>query len=333
MTLDTKRSLGLNPDGTAVAADRRQLIRYINLKLAALGRPTAGNAGETAFLDVAHDLLAQYQEYRRLLDDYLCPADQRIQDFLDEHLAGEPLNGPIRLPARTFVARPPRPRPRAVAAVDGDDVTERAARELPRPQRRAAQPQERPPHDRRASSTSPRAGCRSPATRWRCRRRVFARAVPPRRRTRRPSCCALPFTADQAEPARAVRLAAAAAARLPGGARRLPAARRWRSASSRPAAWSSNLDFVESIFGNAGDPYLPENDAGLDVEHWTGHTGCVILAPHLTAADARRTLGLPHVGRRHRRASARDGMCWRDRGRAVQRRPGVQGHLPRRARA
>ena len=41
----------------------------------------------------------------------------------------------------------------------------------------------------------------------------------------------------------------------------------------------SNLDFVESIFGNAGDPTLPENDAGLDTLHWTGTTGCVILAP------------------------------------------------------
>ena len=49
-----------------------------------------------------------------------------------------------------------------------------------------------------------------------------------------------------------------------------------------PGSLVSNLDFVESIFGNAGDPFLPENDAGLDIEHWTGHTGCVILAPHLS---------------------------------------------------
>jgi len=48
-----------------------------------------------------------------------------------------------------------------------------------------------------------------------------------------------------------------------------------------PGGLVSNLDFVESIFGNAGDPLLPDNDAALDVEHWTGHTGCVILAPHL----------------------------------------------------
>ena len=48
-----------------------------------------------------------------------------------------------------------------------------------------------------------------------------------------------------------------------------------------PGSLVSNLDFVESIFGNAGDPNLAQNDAALDTEHWTGHTGCIILAPHL----------------------------------------------------
>ena len=59
-----------------------------------------------------------------------------------------------------------------------------------------------------------------------------------------------------------------------------------------PASLVSNLDFVEGIFGNGGDPYLAENDAALDVSGWTGHTGCVILAPHLVGAKARE-LGLP----------------------------------------
>jgi hypothetical protein len=35
-----------------------------------------------------------------------------------------------------------------------------------------------------------------------------------------------------------------------------------------PGNLVSNLDFVESVFGNAGDPFLPQNDAGLDPEHW-----------------------------------------------------------------
>ena len=59
-----------------------------------------------------------------------------------------------------------------------------------------------------------------------------------------------------------------------------------------PGGCVANLDFVESIFGNGGDPFLAENDAGLDIENWTGHTGCVIVAPHL-AGTPKQILNLP----------------------------------------
>ncbi len=75
-----------------------------------------------------------------------------------------------------------------------------------------------------------------------------------------------------------------------------------------PASLVSNLDFVESIFGNAGDPYLPENDAALDVTHWSGHTGCVILAPHIIGMR-KKDLGLPRAEDATER-QRRDGMCW-----------------------
>ncbi|MCA9067201.1 MAG: hypothetical protein KDA96_29280, partial [Planctomycetaceae bacterium] len=75
-----------------------------------------------------------------------------------------------------------------------------------------------------------------------------------------------------------------------------------------PGALVSNLDFVESIFGNAGDPFLPRNDASLDVEHWSGHTGCVILAPHLTQVT-KKDAGLPHYSEATDR-QREDGMCW-----------------------
>ena len=79
-----------------------------------------------------------------------------------------------------------------------------------------------------------------------------------------------------------------------------------------PGNLASNLDFVESIFGNAGDPFLPENDAGLDVEHWTGHTGCVILAPHLVTIT-KKAAGLPHYDDATER-QRRDEMCWKKSG-------------------
>jgi hypothetical protein len=79
-----------------------------------------------------------------------------------------------------------------------------------------------------------------------------------------------------------------------------------------PGGLVSNLDFVESIFGNAGDPWAPENDAAIDVEHWTGHTGCVILAPHLTQLR-KEQLGLPRWENATER-QRHDGMCWRESG-------------------
>ena len=60
-----------------------------------------------------------------------------------------------------------------------------------------------------------------------------------------------------------------------------------------PGSLVSNLDFVETIFGNGGDPHLAINDAALDIEHWTGHTGCIILAPQLTQLR-KKDIGLPH---------------------------------------
>ena len=61
----------------------------------------------------------------------------------------------------------------------------------------------------------------------------------------------------------------------------------------------------------AGDPYLPENDAALDPESWTGHTGCVILAPHLIRVT-KREVGFPHWDDATER-QRRDGMCWQGR--------------------
>ena len=75
-----------------------------------------------------------------------------------------------------------------------------------------------------------------------------------------------------------------------------------------PGSLVSNLDFVESIFGNGGSPYHISNDAGLDYENWSGHTGCIILAPQLTKLT-KKEVGLPHISKATERQK-RDGMCW-----------------------
>ncbi len=75
-----------------------------------------------------------------------------------------------------------------------------------------------------------------------------------------------------------------------------------------PGSYVSNLDFVESIFGNAGDPLIAAADAGLDAKHFSGHTGCVILAPHLKFLT-KKAVGLPHVNDASERQKA-DRMCY-----------------------
>lgn len=72
------------------------------------------------------------------------------------------------------------------------------------------------------------------------------------------------------------------------------------------------MDFVESIFGNGGNPNLAEFDAALDISHWSGHTGCVILAPHLVTLT-KKELGLPHIDEANERQK-REGICWQEDG-------------------
>jgi len=77
-----------------------------------------------------------------------------------------------------------------------------------------------------------------------------------------------------------------------------------------PGSMIANLDFVESVFGNAGDPSLHLNDSGLDVDSWSGHTGYIVLAPHLTKLR-KIDLGLPHYDDATER-QIKDGMCYKN---------------------
>src|SRR5690349_9744761 len=98
--MDLNRSIGLG----AIAAPypEKKLLQYINLKLASLGCPTVTGDADTEFQEMAAALLLHHRETDRLLADYLCPADQRIQNFLDDYLRETP-SGSVKLPGQTFV--------------------------------------------------------------------------------------------------------------------------------------------------------------------------------------------------------------------------------------
>src|ERR1700750_126788 len=76
-----------------------KLIQYINLKLAALGCPTCDLDDNSQFEEMSA-MLAHQREINRLLANYLCPADNRIQTFLYDFLQDAPL---AKLPTKTFV--------------------------------------------------------------------------------------------------------------------------------------------------------------------------------------------------------------------------------------
>lgn len=298
--MDARQSLGLEPDGTNHLPERSDVVRYINLKLAAMGLPPAG-AGTSEFPAFAEGLLAHYRELGAAFNTYLCPADQRIQAFLDETFAAHDADT-VKLPTRTLV-------------LDRYGL----ARELSLPIEA-----DEFKNDILSSYRTQQGVLHNPLSDRRTTKGVFHVAD-----------FGLPVADDKlAVPVRTYARLLAAAFQPPTNLARLPftnAVETWVSLMLRPVVSPqvfgvrprktmetrffapgglvSNLDFVESIFGNAGDPYLPANDAGLDVEHWSGHTGCVILAPHILGMN-KKTLGLPHFDQADERAR-RDGMCWK----------------------
>jgi hypothetical protein len=80
---------------------RQQRLQHICLQLAALGHSCQMNT-DRSFLSVADSLLRNYNQHRRLLIDYRCPADQRIQDFLNDYLKRNGVDSYINLPGETF---------------------------------------------------------------------------------------------------------------------------------------------------------------------------------------------------------------------------------------
>ena len=70
---------------------------FVNLKLAACGAaPVASKSKTNNFLSLVDPILKSYQEQQHLLIEHggaLCPADQRIQNFLNSYLSdtGEPI--------------------------------------------------------------------------------------------------------------------------------------------------------------------------------------------------------------------------------------------------
>jgi len=277
----------------------------INLRLALLGCPTVADAEGDAWTSLAAPIFSRYRETTRQLIDPLSPVDHRIQAWLEGYLAD--IGPSPRLPARTFILDEAGLARTLSLPAEGDDFSS----SLLKSYRVRQGVLHNPANDRRTTQGVFHivdGGLPVPDDKLVVPKAAFAKLLdlalrPPRDLLR------LPFTAGRAEQAEcfvSLLLRPLVCPEVPGFIEE----KRMEIRFLAPGSLVSNLDFVESIFGNAGDPYLPENDAGLDVDHWTGHTGCVILAPHLTTVP-KHLVGLPHWDLATPR-QRRDGMCWKD---------------------
>ncbi len=271
----------------------------INLRLGLLGIPLP----DSGAVDLVRPVLARQRELNRRLQNRLPAVDTRIQTFLDAYLAET--GAAPKLPRQTLVLdQPGLAREMSLPVAADTFVSEQLTS-----YRLVNGILHNPANDRRTTKGVfhiADGGLPVQDDKLEVPRAVFGRLLeaafaPPA------EAMVLPYTSEQPEPPRcwvSLLLRPIVVPEVPG----YTVERRMETRFFAPATLMANLDFVEGIFGNGGDPYLPEHDASLDPEGWTGHTGMVVLAPHLTKLT-KKELGLPHFDDATER-QRRDGMCW-----------------------
>lgn len=305
--MDLAQALGLNVSEQDSELLHQKLHLYINLKLASCGQPTCLQGESVDFMATADDMLRSFVEKSRQLISHHYPVDQRIQDFIDSYLADLELESIPSLPTLTFeldrhgIAR-------ELSLPVGKDTFKSDCVSSYRVKQGVLH---NPASDKRTTAGSfhiTAGGLPVPGDKKEVPKQAFAimlqHALHPPKEMK-----VIPYTANEETPAymfTSLMLRPVVCPAIPGVAEEKSMEIRFFA----PGTLVSNLDFVESIFGNGGNPALPEFDAALDVEHWTGQTGCVILAPHL-AKLTKKELKLPHWDDATER-QRKDGMCWKD---------------------
>ncbi|MDA3879296.1 MAG: hypothetical protein PF436_02810 [Prolixibacteraceae bacterium] len=305
--MSTRRTFGAGIDKDKDTINNKKFIQYINLKLAALGYPYYKDERTAQFLEFATPLLDNFREKSRILSDHLSPIGQRIQSFIDDYLEEVPEAKDISLPQHTFIldthglARKMSLPPKS-DSFESDIVhtyrTSQGVVHNPKADKRTTQGVFHV-----CEGGLPIADDKKAVPKVAFARLLNEAFNPPK------ELMQLPYTFKQEKKAElfvSLLLRPIVVPEVPGISKEKSMEIRFFA----PGNLIGNLDFVESIFGNAGDPHLPENDAALDPEGWTGHTGCVILATHLIHMK-KKELGLPHYDFATER-QRRDGMCWKD---------------------
>jgi len=302
---DLKSTIGFDVATATTIVPDQETIQFVNLQLAAMGQPIFGSTAENPLLRMGRSLAAHYQAKDRLRDALPAPVDQRIESWLNDFLSDALGNETLSLPGNTFILSHHGLARMLSLPANGDEFHSDIVDSF----RLAQGVLHNPKSDRRTTQGVfhvCEGGLPVPADKKAVPKRAFIELF---KRALQPSAdmMELPFTSGQEAKARAwvsLLMRPVVCPEVPGFTEEKSMEVRFFA----PGNLVSNLDFVESIFGNAGDPFLRENDSGLDVEHWSGHTGCVILAPHLIHCT-KKEVGLPHISEATDRQKA-DGMCW-----------------------
>ena len=293
---------------------RKDTVQFINLQLASLGQPTFKDKPESSdkFLDPKFEelttgLIKSLQEKSRLLSNHHSPVDSRIQQFIDDYLKDISINKSVVLPNNTLILSKKGQAREVSLPPDGDSFKS----DLVTSSRVKQGILNNPLHDKRTTKGTfhiVEGDLPVPLDKFEVPKETFAHFL---NAAFNPSddLKILPFTSNQKEKAKVM----VSMLLRPTVCPEVKGVITEKSLEVRffvPGNLVSNLDFVESIFGNAGDPNLAQNDAALDTEHWTGHTGCIVLAPQLKELK-KKDVGLPHIDDATER-QIKDGMCWSD---------------------
>lgn len=303
---ELQRSVGWDSVLGASPAERQRRQSYLTFQLAMAGlTPPDESNQEHPESALPRELLESFRERNAILRQHQPPIDGRIESFLKRYFADCAGGEKLRLPARSLT-------------LDRHGL----ARELSLPLGKNKFENDQvksyrcfngvlnnPKADRRTTAGTfhvVEGGLPIPGDKRAVPKEVFvklfqAAMAPPE------SDLELPYTSESPDPARTWVSLMLRPLVAPG----IDGVCEYKTMETRffvPGNFCSNLDFVESIFGNAGDPLVAGGDAGLDALHWSGHTGCVILATHLIQLT-KKEVGLPHYDDATLR-QRRDRMCW-----------------------
>lgn len=302
-----QRHVGWDRDITVDPDEQKRLSSYIAFQLAAAGlSPPEQQASDDLMAAFSTGIIESLKEKTRLLSDHRAPVDARIESFLNEYFQQEVGDDPLKLPSQSLTLdRHGMARELSIPA--GGHVFKNHLVESHRCTNGILN---NPRADRRTTAGTfhvAEGGLPIPGDKRAVPKETFVRLFqaamnPPDNMTE------LPYLSQSSHPANtwvSLLLRPQVCPEVPGYCESKSIEVRFFA----PGSLVSNLDFVESIFGNAGDPLIAANDASLDVHHWSGHTGCVILATHLTSLT-KKELGLPHYDEATDR-QRRDSMCWK----------------------